>query len=264
MRERSPRSVSAVSVCFAAALALFLPARAAPQSGNSPAAASTAAADPTGDAAAEAQYSAGNAAALVPPVSEDTGALPALPPAPDNFWDKFKEDLSKPLTPREKLKRATVRAIFPGIVASAAGAGLGMAVDTRLSRDYGMGARGFLRRWASGFGENAVGLFVGDYALASMLHQDPRYHPEKKRGFSRRLGHAIAAVFVTQTDSGAREFNASHLTGLVVGAGASTAWHRASDRGAGYFGERVGAALAGSIGYRIVEEFLFYRKEPRQ
>jgi hypothetical protein len=201
---------------------------------------------------------------LSQPAWADAGTLPPLPPSSADLFGRFREDLSKPLTPKQKLKRAIRQAIFPGLPASAGSAGIGMAVDTRLSRDYGMGARGFLRRWASGFGDNAVGLFVGDFAMASMLHQDPRYHFEKRRGFGRRLSHALAAVFVTQSDSGQNEFNVSHLTGLVVAAGASTAWHHASDRRADYFGERVGTELAGSAAYKVLSEFLFYRHEPRQ
>jgi hypothetical protein len=198
------------------------------------------------------------------PASADTSALPAWPPPQNSLLARFKEDLSKPLTTKQKLKRAIEQAIFPGIPVAAAVAGIGMASDSRLDRDYGMGGRGFLRRWASWWGDNSVGLFVGDFAAASLLRQDPRYHPEKKRGFGRRLGHALAAALVTQSDDGKTQFNASHLIGIAAGAGASTAWHHSSDRSGAYFAERFGLGLASSAGYNILAEFLFYRKEPRQ
>jgi hypothetical protein len=149
-------------------------------------------------------------------------------------------------------------------VGTAFAAGIGMAKDARLDRDYGMGGEGFLRRWGSDFSDNAVGIFVGDFAAASAFHQDPRYHPENRRGFGRRLGHALAAVVVTQSDTGQTQFNASHLTGLVVGSGISTAWHHSSDRNARFFGERLAFELADSAGYNILAEFLFYRKHPRK
>lgn len=203
-------------------------------------------------------------APLAEPAPESAASWPAWPPSQGGLPGLQKEDLSKPLTSKQKFTRAMVQTVFPGIVGAALAAGFGMAVDTRLDRDYGMGGRGFLRRWASAFGENGVGIFVGDFAMASALHQDPRYHPEKKRGFFRRLGHAVSAVVVIPSDTGQLEFNASHLTGLVVGAGASTAWHHSSDRRATFFGERVGYQLAVSAGYNIVSEFFFFRKEPRQ
>ncbi len=191
-------------------------------------------------------------------------ALPAWPPSDEGFPGKFREDLSKPLSTKKKLTRAIKQAVFPGLLGTAFSAGIGMAADTRLDRDYGMGGRGFLRRWSSDFGDNAVGVFVGDFAAASAFHQDPRYHPENRRGFGRRLWHALAAVVVAQSDTGRTQFNTSHLTGILVGSGVSTAWHHSSDRSARLFGESLGYDLADSAGYNILAEFLFYRKHPRK
>ena len=127
-----------------------------------------------------------------------------------------------------------------------------------------MGGKGFVRRWGSAFGENAVGSFVGDFALASAFHQDPRYHPEKSKGFGRRLGHAVGAVFIAQSDSGKTEFNASHLLGITAAAGASTGWHHASDRSGEFFGERVGYEALSSAIYNVVAEFIFWRHYDRK
>jgi hypothetical protein len=197
------------------------------------------------------------------PPAAAAAALPALPPGKDVF-KRFKEDLSKPLSGPAKFKRGIIQVIFPGIPASAAAAGLSMAWDSDLDHDYGMGGRGFLRRFTSDFGENAVGVMLGDVALATLWHQDPRYHPYAYRGFGHRLWHAITRTFITQTDDGRAQFNASHLTGIVVGAGAATAWHHESDRRGSYFGERVGWSLLTSIGYNIAKEFIFYHDYPRQ
>jgi hypothetical protein len=189
-----------------------------------------------------------------------------VPSPPTNTWGivgLFRENLSSPLTSKQKFERAIKQSLFPGIVGSAAAAGLGMAVDTRADRDYGMGAEGFLDRWGSAFGQNAVGAVVGDYAFASLFHQDPRYHWSKRKGFGQRLGHALASVAVTQSDSGTSEFNSSHLLGLLVATGSATAWHHSSDRTAGIFGKRFGYDVAASALYRVIQEFLFYRKEPR-
>jgi hypothetical protein len=196
--------------------------------------------------------------------SDPAGALPPRPPDSGGIIGLFREDLSQPLTPSQKFTREMKLTFLPGIVATAGAAGLGMAKDTRLDRDFGMGAEGFARRWGSAFGQNAVGLFVGDFALASAFHQDPRYHPDTKRGFSHRLGHALAAVVVTRSDSGQTEFNSSHLIGIAAGAGAATAWHPQSDRAGRFFGQRFGYDVAGSAVYRVLAEFLFYKNAPRK
>jgi hypothetical protein len=210
-------------------------------------------------------------AGSVPAVAETAGepapaaaaALPAWPPDSGGILGRLREDLSHPLTPKQKLKRAFRQALFPGLVGSAAAAGFGMALDTRADRDYGMGAEGFVDRWGSAFGQNSVGVFVGDFAFASLLHQDPRYHPDKRKGFGHRLGHALASVAVTQSDSGTSEFNSSHLLGILIATGTATAWHHTSDRTAGIFGKRFGYDVASSAIYHAVAEFLFYRKSPR-
>jgi len=254
-----------IAVVFFAVAALPQPVRAQAEVGGPrtelpPIAATERTRQPAAPAAGQPEASGDNPQ----PGPADGAALPAWPPSQGGLFGRFREDLSKPLTPKQKFTRAIEQALFPGLPGTALAAGIGMAADSRLDRDYGMGARGFLQRWGSAFGDNGVGIVVGDYAMASLLHQDPRYHPEKRRGFGRRLGHALAAVVITQSDGGQTEFNASHLTGLAAGAGAATAWHHASDRKARFFGERFGYELAVSAGYNVLAEFLFYRKEPRQ
>jgi len=191
-------------------------------------------------------------------------AAPAPDPAPaPDLFKRFRENIDHPLTVGGKFKRSIKEILFPGIPASALAAGFGMATDKRVDRDYGMGFDGFVRRWGSAFGENAVGSFVGDFALASMMHQDPRYHPDKHKNFFHRLGHAVGAVFVTQSDSGKTQFNASHLLGITAGAGASTGWHHSSDQGADLFGQRVGYDALSSAIYNCIAEFIFWRNYDR-
>lgn len=189
---------------------------------------------------------------------------PAAKPADSgSLLGRFREDFTHALTPKQKFERAIKQSLFPGILGSAGAAGLGMAENTRADRDYGMGAEGFLDRWGSAFGQNAVGALAGDFAFASLMHQDPRYHPDTKKGFGHRLGYALKSVLVTQSDSGTSEFNSTHLLGILVGTGAATAWHHQSDRTAAIFGKRFGYDLASSAIYHVVEEFLFYKNEPR-
>jgi hypothetical protein len=215
---------------------------------------------------ASAELAPAPAALPTPPAlpSDPAAALPPEPPDSGGMMGWFREDLTNPLKPSQKFARAMKLAVFPGIVATAGAAGIGMAKDTRLDRDFGMGAEGFARRWGSAFGQNAVGLFVGDFALASAFHQDPRYHPDAKKGFGHRLGHALAALVVTRSDSGQSEFNSSHLMGIAAGAGVATAWHPPSDRNGRFFAERFGYDLAGSAVYRVIAEFIFYKNEPRR
>ena len=206
----------------------------------------------------------GATATAAPAAAPSADPLPAWPPKEGGILSKFQDDLSKPLTPGGKAKRAFIQMLFPGIPATAAAAGIGMATDSRLDRDYGMGGDGFVRRWGSSFGTNAVDLFVGDFVLASALHQDPRYHPSKRKGFGHRLGYAISRAVVIYSDSGKQQFNASDVFGTMIGTGAATAWHHSSDRRVEYWAERYGFAELTSVGFNIVKEFIFYKDYPRK
>ncbi len=187
---------------------------------------------------------------------------PAKPPAPPNsFWGK--ENLSKPLNAGGKFTRAVSEAIFPGLLGGAVAAGLSMASDADLERGYGMGGKGFVRRWGAASAENATDLFMGDFVMASLLRQDPRYHPSPHKGFGRRVGWAISRVFVTQSDKGTQQFNASHLFGMAAGAAASNGWHRDRDRGGKETGERFGYDLLNAAVANIFREFIHFRKFPR-
>ncbi len=200
------------------------------------------------------------------PVAE----LPAWPPqtpsskpapAPKTMWAK--EDLSKPLSVGGKFTRAISEAIWPGLFGGAVAAGISMATDSDLERGYGMGGKGFVRRWGAASAENATDLFVGDFMMASLLRQDPRYHPSAHRGFGRRLGWAISRVFVTQSDKGTQQFNASHLFGIAAGAAASNGWHHDVNRGGPETAQRFGYDLLGSAMANIAREFIHFRKYPR-
>ena len=175
----------------------------------------------------------------------------------------FAEDLSHPLTPTQKFKRAFRESLFPGIIVAMGAGGISMATDSKLDRDYGMGFDGFIRRAGASWAQDASSLFVGDWMLSSVLHTDPRYHPSKRAGFGNRLGHVIARVFVTEKDSGGTTFNTAGILGEAVGASVGQGVHHVSDQRAEYYAERFGWALAATTGFNFVKEFFFYRHEPR-
>jgi hypothetical protein len=202
--------------------------------------------------------------AELPDAPNATGTLPDWPPASVDILKSFKSDYERPLTVGGKAQRAIKLMFIPGVFQAAALAGISMATDSSLERDYGQGAKGFVRRWGSDFGVTSTKLFIGDFALASALHIDPRYHPSKSKSIGARLGHAILHTFVTQTDSGKRTFNAPQVFGILCAAAASNGWHHVSDQGAGNTGKRIGGGLGGSVGFSIFQEFVVYHDAPRQ
>ena len=192
------------------------------------------------------------------PVAKTSRRLPA-PPKKDEY-----AELSNPLSPRQKFLLALDHMFWPGTFGAALGAGLSMATDSELDQGYGDGGIGFGRRFLANFGQNATDLLVGDYIIASIGHQDPRYHPCPHRGFGRRLGWAISRVLVTQSDSGAKQFNYSHVLGMASGAAVSNAWHRDVDRGAPETAQRFAWDVLASMLSNLGREFYDFRHAPRQ
>jgi hypothetical protein len=209
-------------------------------------------------------HRASSAVALLPDAPMPSKARPASAAMPQLRPRTSFDDLKSPLSSFGKFKwamRETAQETLPG---AGIAAGISMASDSSLERGYGMGGKGFGRRYLAVMAQSGTSHIVGDFALASILHQDPRYHPSGRRGFGRRLGWAISRVFVTQTDSGKHQFNISRLFGVAAGAAAANGWHRDVNRGGPETAQRFGWEIVGDAAANIAREFWEYRKYPRQ
>ena len=193
--------------------------------------------------------------------SKSRAASPAAPQIRSRTEFDF---LKKPLTPAGKLKWALRETLFAGVPGSAIAAGMAMATNSNLENGYEDGGEGYARRAGAALAQTGTSHVIGDWALASILHQDPRYHPSEQRGFGKRLGWAISRVFVTQKDNGGHTFNSSRLFGIAAGAAAANGWHRDVNRGGPETGQRIGWEIVSDLADNIVREFWEYRKYPRQ
>jgi hypothetical protein len=93
--------------------------------------------------------------------------------------------------------------------------------------------------------------FFEKFAFASAFKQDPRYFRSDKKGFG-RIGYAVSHVFITKSDSGHDQVNASFLAGGLVTAGISNAWSRPEDRTLTSTMSRFGF----HVGYRALSNIL--------
>lgn len=209
-------------------------------------------------------HGATSAVASLPDAPVPVKARPAAAAMPQLRSRTSFDDLKPPLRPFGKFKwamRETAQESLPG---AAIAAGISMATDSKLENGYGMGAKGFGRRYLAVLAQSGMSHIVGDFALASLLHQDPRYHPSEQRGFGKRFGWAISRVFVTQNDNGKHPFNISRLFGVAAGAAAANGWHRDVNRGGPETAQRFGWEILGDAMANLVREFWEYRKYPRQ
>lgn len=82
--------------------------------------------------------------------------------------------------------------------------------------EWGGGAEGYARRWASDYAESAIA-DTTKYAIARMFNHDPSFTRCECEGVARRLGHAIDAPFMSRTRDGRRVLSAASLAGILAG-----------------------------------------------
>ena len=108
---------------------------------------------------------------------------------------------SKPVAgPDELFQKYVVSTLgIPGTAHAVFAAGLEQWRDA--PPEWGDGAKGFARRWASEYAESAIG-DATKYGVARLLHHDPSFTKCTCTGFARRLRHAMASPFTARTRTG--------------------------------------------------------------
>lgn len=82
--------------------------------------------------------------------------------------------------------------------------------------EWGQGAQGYGKRFASGFGRNAIQQTV-TYGLDEALHLDTGFQKSKREGFFPRLKDALLQNVTSRTRSGKRVPSAPRLVGVYAG-----------------------------------------------
>jgi hypothetical protein len=123
--------------------------------------------------------------------------------------------------------------------------------------EWGQGAKGYGKRFASDFGVAAV-TTTTRFGLAKVFHEDTLYYRCECKGFFPRLNHAVISTFTSRRgEDGHRGFSFSSL--VAPYAGTMTAvygWY--PDRYGAKDGFRMGNySLLGYIGGNIALEFLY-------
>src|SRR6266496_1738273 len=138
-----------------------------------------------------------------------------------------------PLTPGQKFKYSARSSFMPPMPYALSI--LSGVFSEAIDKDHGrhMTAGDFMAdsmtHAARSFAFRATANFFEKFAFASAFKQDPRYFRSDKKGFA-RIGYAVSRVFITQSDGGHNQFNASFFAGGLVTAGISNVWSRPEDR----------------------------------
>jgi hypothetical protein len=158
-----------------------------------------------------------NRAAL--PGSEGEGVHPAVVPCQHGPLNAFQRFMNGPtdrrLSAGDKGWLAARNVVDPfNLITVAGDAAISVGMDAHSG--YGPGMRGFGRYAGVSMTEDITGEFFGTFVIPSLTHQDPRYHRMEGRPISRRVAHALAQVFWTESDTGRGMPNYANLAGFAI------------------------------------------------
>jgi len=139
------------------------------------------------------------------------------------------------------------------VVKAAIGGAITQATNT--PSEWGQGAAGFGRRFASSFGKNIVKNGI-QYPVARFRHEALGYQRSEDPRFGPRLRHALLATVITQkTTTGKKTVATGEIAGAIGSGLISRLWQPASVRTvAAGFGS-AGVALAADAGTNVLREF---------
>jgi hypothetical protein len=138
-----------------------------------------------------------------------------------------------------------------------AGSSLGAAIDQAADspHGYGQGGEGYAKRFGSSMARGASSSFFGTFLLASALHQDPRFFPQRNLNFGRSLKYSAQRVFVTRDEQERDVGNWSGLAGPFLSEGLANAYWPERDRTAGQTFARCGIDLAVQFGANMLRQY---------
>jgi hypothetical protein len=135
---------------------------------------------------------------------------------------------------------------------------------------YGGGTQGWAKRFGATLADTESRRFIQTYALSTILHQDPRYFPSRKRMLMARVWYSTTRVVITRNDNGNSVFNTSEFLGALLSSALQNAYYPRDARTFGDTMNRFGGALGSDAITDLLREFapdmkhLFRKHAPKK
>jgi hypothetical protein len=140
-----------------------------------------------------------------------------------------------------------------GVLGAAIGASIGQGTNT--PGEWGQGAEGFGKRFASGFGGN-VARQSFTFALEAATHEDPRYFPSTETAKKARLWNVVKQTFLCKKDSGDSSFAYARIVSAFGTGQFVNIWQPKSINGVSNGIERGFISLGADAASNLMYEFL--------
>jgi hypothetical protein len=161
-----------------------------------------------------------------------------------------------PITAKRKFIIASKDSFdYPVYLTSALFAGLYQMENQNPS--FGQGVKGYAKRLATSYGDQAIGNLMTEAIFPSLLHEDPRYFRIGAGGGTKwhRMGYALTRVMVVRTDKGKWDFNYSEWLGNGTAVAISNLYYPGDTRNAVDNAQKLGVAVATDAFSQVLKEF---------
>lgn len=160
--------------------------------------------------------------------------------------------MAAPLRTREKFRLAGADS-FDQSAFVLAGIYAGVGQWQRQYPEFGLGAAGFAKRYATAYADQVLGNYMIEAIFPTMLRQDPRYYRMSHGSFIQRTAYAVSRILVTRSDSGAQRFNFSQVAGTATGAAIANIYY--PGRSVSNTMQRFGIQLASGALFNVLKEY---------
>jgi len=136
--------------------------------------------------------------------------------------------------------------------------------------EYGGGVQGWGKRFGTTLADTESRRFIQTVALSTILHQDPRYFPSRKRNLISRSWYAATRVVITRNDRGDNTFNTSEFLGTLFTSSLQNSYYPRRERNFGETMNRFSGALSSDAIGNLQREFtpdmkrLFRKHAPKE
>ncbi len=122
---------------------------------------------------------------------------------------------------------------------------------------FGQGLKGYGKRFATSYADQAIGNMMTEAIFPSLLHLDPRYFRIGESGGSgwQRTRYALTRVFVARNDHGQSRFNYSEWVGNGTTVAISNLYYPSDTRDFSDNIEKLGVQVATDAFSQVLKEF---------
>lgn len=121
---------------------------------------------------------------------------------------------------------------------------------------YGSGIQGYAKRYGADYATNFVGTMIGDVALPTLFHQDPRYFLKGSGSFGSRAAYALSRTVVVRGDDKQPQFAYSRILGDIAAGAIANTYYPADSRGVRLVFTSAAVDLGANAATNLIREFI--------